>query len=66
VSCAKTAELIDLPSGLWTLLGRKMHKFNRIRQAATMCPHGRTHCHHLANTIEPFVCGGDAPYVKLF
>ena len=30
-----------------------MHKFNRIRQAAPMSPHGRTHCRHLANTIEP-------------
>ena len=30
----------------------------------TMC-HGRTHCRHLANTIEPSVYGGDAPYVKL-
>jgi len=25
-----------------------------------MCPHGRAHWHHLANTIEPSVCGGDA------
>jgi len=30
-----------------------------------MCPHGRTHCHHLSNNIEPSVYGGDAPYVKL-
>jgi len=26
---------------------------------------GRTHCRHVANTIEPSVNGGDAPYVKL-
>jgi len=25
----------------------------------------RAHWRHLANTIELFVCGGDAPYVKL-
>ena len=30
-----------------------------------MCPHGRTRCRHLSNTIELSVYGGDAPYVKL-
>jgi len=25
-----------------------------------MCPHGRAHLHHLANTIESFICGGNA------
>jgi len=61
VSCAKTAE----PFALLSRVGRKMHKFNRIRQAAPICRHGRTHCRHLANTIEPSVYGGDPPYVKL-
>jgi len=42
-----------------------MHKFNRIRQVAPMCPCGKTHCRHLSNNIEPFVYGGDAPYGKL-
>jgi len=65
VSSAKTAEPIDLPFGLWTQMGRRMHKFNRIRQLASICPHGSTHCRHLANTNEPSVYGGDAPYVKL-
>jgi len=32
VSCAKMDEPIDLPFGLWTRVGRKKHKFNRIRQ----------------------------------
>jgi len=54
------AEPIDLLFGLWTRVGRKKHKFNHIRQAAPMCPHGRTHWRHLANTIELSVCGGDA------
>jgi len=27
-------------------------RFNRIRQVAPMCPHGKAHWHHLANTIE--------------
>jgi len=42
-----------------------MHKFNRIRQVAPMCPYGRTCCRHLSNNIEPSVYGGDAPYGKL-
>jgi len=42
-----------------------MHKFNRIRQVAPMCPRERTRCCHLSNNIEPSVYGGDAPYGKL-
>jgi len=42
---------IDLPFGLWTRVGRRKHKFNRMRQVAPMCPYGRKHCRHLANTI---------------
>jgi len=34
VSCAKTAEPIDLPFGLWTHVSRRKHKFNCIRQVA--------------------------------
>jgi len=33
----KTAEQVDLPFGLWTLMSRKKHKFNRIRQVVPMC-----------------------------
>ena len=47
------------------LSGQRMHKFNRICHVAPMCPHGRTRCHHLSNNIEPYIYGGDAPYVKL-
>jgi len=56
-SCAKTAEPIVLPFGLLTRVGWRKHKFNHIRQVA---PYGRGHCRHLANMIEPSVCGGDA------
>jgi len=49
------AEQIDLPLGLWTRVGRRKHKLNRIRQVAPMCPHGRAHWRHLENTIEPNV-----------
>ena len=31
----------------------------------TSVSHCTTHCRNLADTIEPSVCGGDAPYVKL-
>jgi len=38
VSCTKTDEPIDLPFGLRTSLGWRMHKFNRIHQVAPICP----------------------------
>jgi len=43
---------IHSPFRLWTRVGRRMHKFNRIRQVAPMCPCGRTPCRHLSNNIE--------------
>jgi len=46
VSSAETAELIDLPFGLLTRVGRRMHRFNCIHEVVPMCPHGRTHCRH--------------------
>jgi len=80
VSCAKTAEPIDLPFGLWTRVGRKkhkfnrifqvapmanVHKFNRIRQVAPMCHHGRALRRHLANTIEPCISCGDVALCQI-
>jgi len=65
MSCAKTAEPIDLSFGLWIRVGRKKHKINRIRQMASMCPHGRAHLRHLSNTIEPSVCCGDAALCQI-
>jgi len=58
VSCAEMAELIDLPFGLWTRMGRRKHKFNRICQVAPKCHLMMAHWRHLAN-IEPSVCSGD-------
>jgi len=60
MSCAKTAEPVDLPFALWTRVGRRKHQFTRIRQVAPVCPHARAHLRHLANTVEPSVCSGDA------
>jgi len=72
VSCAKMAERIDLPFRLWTRIGRRKHKFNRIRQVAPMSPQAhegahreRAHWHHVANTIEPSACGGDAALCQI-
>jgi len=31
-------------------VGWRKHKFNHIRQVAPICPHGKVHWHHLANT----------------
>jgi len=60
VSPAKTAERIEMPFGLWTRVGRRKHKFSRVRQVAPMWPYGRVHWRSLANTIKPSVAGGDA------
>ena len=66
VSCAKTVEPIELPFGLWTRVGQRKHKFNRIRQVAPMCLHGR----HIGATWRIRLnCPSAAamrPYVKLF
>jgi len=59
------AEEIDLLFGLWTWVGRRKHKFNRIRQMAPMCPHGR----HIDATWQMRLNGLSAAamrsYVKL-
>jgi len=65
VNSAKTAELIEMPFGLWTRVGPRKHKFNRIRQVAPMCPHGKAHWRHMANKIESSVCGGDVAMCQL-
>jgi len=55
----------DLPSGLWTRIGGRKQKFNRIRQVAPTFPCGKAHWCHLANTIELPVCGGDAALCQI-
>jgi len=46
------AKPIDLLFGLWTPVGLRKHKFNRIYQVA--------HLRRLANRIEPSISGVDA------
>jgi len=54
-----------LDGGSISLMGRGNFEFNRIRQVAPMCSHGRAHCHDLANTVEPSVCGGDVALCQI-
>jgi len=49
MSCAKTAESTEMPFGIWTGVG--LTKVTCIRWGA--------HWRHLANTIEPSMCGGN-------
>ena len=51
MSCAKTAEPIEMPFGIvWDVDSGGLKKARGVY----------THWRHLANTIEPSVCGGDA------
>jgi len=59
------AEPIDLPFALWTRMGQRKHKFNRICQVAPMCPCERAHSRHLTNMIELSIFGGDAHLYQL-
>ena len=52
-SCAKTAELIEMPLGCG---------FGWVEES--MCYMG-AHWRHLANTIEPSLCGGDAALCRI-
>jgi len=65
-SCAKTAEPIDLTFGLWTPVGRRKHKFNRICQVAPMCPYGRAHYRNIWQIrLNRPSAAAMRPYVKL-
>jgi len=67
MSCAKTAELIDLPFliGLRTWVGRMKHKFNRIRQAAPMCPQGTAHWRSWRIQLNRPSAAAMRPYAEL-
>jgi len=49
VSCATTAEPIEMLFGIWTQVGPRKHVLG-----------GGAHWHRLVNTIEPSMCGSDA------
>ena len=53
MSCAKTAEPIEMPFGVWTWVGPRKHVLDE-----------GAHWHNLANTIEPSMCGGAAAFLS--
>jgi len=48
MSCAKTAEPMEMLFGIWTWVGPRKHVLG-----------GDAHWRHLANTIEPSMCDGN-------
>ena len=52
MSCAKTAEPIEIPFGLWTWVVPRKHLLD-----------GDAHWCLLSNTIESSMCGGDAAFL---
>jgi len=53
VSCADTAEPIEMPFGIWTRVGPRKHVL-----------HGGAHWRQPANAIEPPMCDGDAAFLS--
>jgi len=53
VSLQKTAEPNEMPFGLWTRVGARKHVLD-----------GGAHWCHLANTIEPSMCSGNAVFLS--
>ena len=54
VSCAKTAEPIEMLFGMWSRLGHRNHVLD-----------GCAHWRHLANAIEPPICGDDVALCQI-
>jgi len=53
VNRAKTAKPIEMPFGLWTLVGPRKHVLD-----------GGAHWRNLTNTTEPFMRGSDAAFLS--
>ena len=53
MNCAKTAELIEMLFGMWTRVGPGKDILDES-----------AHWRHLANAIEPSMCGGDAVFLS--
>jgi len=54
VRCAKMAESIEMPFGLWTRVGPRKHVLG-----------GDGHWRNLLNTIAPSMWGGDAAFCQI-
>jgi len=61
----KTAEMIDLPFGLRTWVGRRKHKFSHICKVTPMCPHGRLIGATWQIWLNRLSAAAMRPYVKL-
>jgi len=61
---AKTAEPIQMPFGMWTGVGPENHVLAESRWRLRYIRCGAHWC-HLANTIEPIVCDGDAALCQI-
>ena len=46
-------------------MNQRKHRLNRVRQVAPVYPHGWAYWRHLANAIEPSVCGDDAALCQI-
>jgi len=53
MNCAKTAEPIEMPFGMWTWVGPRKHVLYKS-----------AHWRNVANTIEPSMCGGNAAFLS--
>ena len=54
VLCAKTTEPSGMPLGIWIRVGPRKHVLG-----------WDAHWRHLANTVEPSMCGGDAAHYQI-
>ena len=54
MSCAKTAELIEMLFGMWTQVGPTKRVLDR-----------GAHWRHLANAIEPSICVGNVALCQI-
>ena len=52
MSCAQTAEPIEMPFGIWTPVGPRKHVLDGVHIGATW------------RMIEPSMCGGDAAFLS--
>ena len=71
--CAITAEPLEMPFGLWALMGRRCLVLDGVaemlRDVAVATIFGfvymGAHWRHLANTTEPSMCGGNAALCQI-
>jgi len=53
MTCAKTAEAVEMSFRMWTWVGPRKHVLD-----------GGAHWRHMVNTIEPSMCGISAAFLS--